>query len=184
MKMNHTTKPGMQYLLVGAGLLLLIFSLSACSGGGSLPVVGGGNDEGNPIPTPLPAVDVGEEAQAAAVDSPEGTWENYVRDIIAEQVLRQESKLTMFERYQRPETTAQNLGGIVTDIDLVEDRTSFNTTPSSASANAEFDIRLTFANGDTDTRTCRFPIALEYDQEKEVWFVVNPDALAVFAVCG
>jgi len=180
MEMYQKARPGKRITMVGAGLLLLIIGSIACEQTG----IGGGRNEGNPIPTPLPAEDVGVGAQSAAEDTPEGTWENYVRDIIAEQVARQESKLSLYERYQKPGITEQNLGGIVTDIDLVEDRTEFNTSETLASSNVEFDIRLTYANGDTDTRTCRFPISLEYDSDKEVWFVVNPDALAVFAVCG
>lgn len=179
MEMDQKTRPGKRIILVGAGLFLLILGSIACD----QTAIGGGG-EGNPIPTPLPAEDVGEAAQSAAEDTPEGTWENYVRDIIAEQVARQDSKLSLYERYQKPDITAQNLGGIVTDIDLIEDRTEFDGSETFVSSNVDFDVRLTYANGDTDTRTCTFPLNMEYDPDTETWFVVNPDALAVFAVCG
>jgi hypothetical protein len=179
MVMDQNARPGKRIILVGAGLFLLILSSIACEG-----LAIGGGDEGNPIPTPIPAEDVGEEAQEAAQDTPEATWDNYVRDIIAEQVAHQKSKLSLDERYQRPDVTEQNLGGIVTDIDLLEDRTEFDASDTYATVNAEFDVKLNYANGDSESRTCRFTIGMEYHADSETWYVVNPEALAVFAVCG
>jgi hypothetical protein len=178
-----TSRLRRRHWLLLAGLVLgLALVLSAC---GTVRGVLGGKDEGNPIPTPLPSEDVGAQAQSAAQDTPEGTWENYVRDIIAEQVKRQEAKVNLYERYQDPSITVQNTGGLVGDIDLVEDRTAFNISGGTlASSNTDFDVRITFANGDTDTRTCRFTVSMEFDEEAGVWYVVNPEPLAVFAVCG
>ena len=154
-------------------VLLLGVILSAC------------NQIGTSIPTPRPSIDVGVGAQGEAEDTPEASWESYVSDSIAEQVLRQQAKVQFFERYQKPSITAQNLGGLVVDIDLVEDKTAFNITAGvRASANAEFDVRITFGNGDTDTRTCRVPANLEKDEESGLWYVINPEPLAVFLVCG
>ena len=154
--------------------LALVFT--ACS------VIGG--SEGNPLPTPKPEEDVGEEAKSAAEDTPEGTWENYLRDIIAEQVADRTSKIELIQRYENPDITEQNLGGLLTNIGLVEDRTEFSTSGGLATAHAEFDIRLTFGNGDTDTRTCTFNVSLEFHEEDGVWYVINPAALAVFTQCG
>jgi len=164
-------------LVVGSALLL--------SGCGTVRGVLGGKDDGNPLPEPPRAEDVGAQAQSAAQDTPEGTWENYVRDIIAEQVKRQEAKVNLYERYQDPSITVQNTGGLVRDIDLVEDRTIFNIRGGTlASSNTDFDVRITFADGDTETRTCRPTVSMEFDEGAGVWYVVNPEPLAVFAVCG
>lgn len=162
-------------------LLVLIgiaFVLAACS------AVGGGGGSGNPLPTPIPAEEVGEEAKSAAEDTPEKTWENYLRDIIAEQVKDRQSKIELIQRYENPDLTTQNLGGLVQNIGLLTDRTEFSITGGSATARADFDVRLTFANGDSDTRTCTFNVSLEFDDEDGVWYVINPQPLAVFSQCG
>lgn len=173
-------------VLLVAGLAALMFLGGIGAGVGVLSGAIGGGDQGNPLPTPLPAIDVGSGASSAAKETPQATWESYLSDIIAEQVSRQEAKITLFERYQDPDVAAQNVGGLVTDIDLVQDNTEFNFGSQSTYVNimGDFDVRLTFANGDTDTRTCSLPVAMEFDQDDEVWYVVNPDALAVFVVCG
>lgn len=165
--------------VAGVGLALAL-AASACSA-----PFGIGKEEGNPLPTPQPGIDVGSEAGSAARDTPEDTWDVYLQDSIAEQVARQEGKITLLERYQDPSITAQNLGGTVTDIDLVEDRTEFNIRGGTlAFTQTDFDIRLTFANGDTDTRTCRYDVSMEFNEDDGVWYVVNPQELAVFVVCG
>jgi hypothetical protein len=175
-------------ILIG---LMAILVLTACGG---VPGGGGGGDEAppqreesdpiNPLPTPLPGEDVGEAAASAAKDTPEGTWVNYLRDIIAEQVSDREQKITLLERYQDPNITSANLEGLVEDIDLVEDRTEFSTGGGIANTNADFDIRLTYANGDTDTQTCRIQVSMEYNEEDGVWYVINPAPLQIFAACG
>jgi hypothetical protein len=88
------------------------------------------------------------------------------------------------ERYQDPAITKANLEGLVEDIDLVEDRTEFNTGGGLANSNADFDIRLTYANGDTDTQTCRVQVNMEYNEDDGVWYVINPAPLQIFAACG
>ncbi len=178
-------------------LAALVMGLSACS----LP---GGAAEGpeptpppterpdtpeeapNTIPTPLPGEDVGEQALAGAKETYQETWNNYLRDAIAEQVADRQQKLEILQRYENPAITEQNLGGLVENIELVEDRTVFNLTNNAtvASANAEFDVRLTYANGDSDTRTCNPFVSLEYSAEDGLWYVVNPGQLQVFAVCA
>ncbi|HEC24162.1 MAG TPA: hypothetical protein ENI95_14720 [Chloroflexi bacterium] len=176
--------------LIGLALVLAL-AVSACNalpggGGGEEVIPRQGEEEEplNPIPTPLPAEDVGGEAISAAQDTPEGTWENYLRDMIAEQVSDRQQKLRLLERYQDPDITQQNLGGLVEDIDLVEDRTEFTISSGTATADAEFDIRLHYANGDTDTRTCRLNVGMEFDEEDGVWYVLNPAPLQIFSVCN
>ncbi len=139
----------------------------------------------NVVPTPLPTEDVGEEALSGAKEDLEETWNNYVRDIIAEQVAERQQKLDLLQRYENPDITAQNLAGLVSDIDLVEDRTEFNVASGSrvATATTDFDVRLTFLNGDTDTRTCQYFVSLEQDQEDGLWYVINPAPLQIFASC-
>ncbi len=137
------------------------------------------------LPTPLPTEDVGQQALSGAKETYQETWNNYLRDMIAEQVADRQQKLALLQRYENPDITAQNLGGLMTDIDLVEDRTTFNLTNNAtvASANTDFDVRVTYANGDSDTRTCRMPVALELDPDDGLWYVLNPAPLQVFAVC-
>ncbi len=160
-------------VLVGMALTASLI-LSAC---------GGGSGQVNPLPTPLPAEEVGTQAQAGAMDTPEGTWSNYLRDIIAEQVAQRVSKINLLERYQNPAITRQNLGGLVKNILLVEDRTTFTISGGAASATTDFDIRLEYANGDVETRTCSFLVRLEKDEASGIWYVLNPEALQIFSVC-
>jgi hypothetical protein len=184
-----SAKKNWPLLLVG---LLVILALTACGG---LPGGGGGDNEPqpaqreesdpiNPLPTPLPGEDVGEAAASAAKDTPEGTWTNYLRDIIAEQVSDREQKITLLERYQDPSITSANLEGLVEDIDLVEDRTEFSTGGGIANTNADFDIRLHYANGDTETQSCRVNVSMEFNEDDGVWYVINPAPLQIFAACG
>lgn len=167
-------------------MLLLATLLSACGGGGT--------DEPErveqPAPT-LPAVaeveDVGNEALGGAAETYEQTWANYLRDAIAEQVRDRQQKLSLLQRYEDPSITAQNLGGLVKDINLVEggDRTVFelSTNNTVASANADFDIELTYANGDQERRTCKPFVRMFKHIEDNKWYVQNPAALDVFVVC-
>lgn len=163
-----------------SAVLALSFVLSACGGG--VPGIGGGN-EGNPLPTPLPGEEIGSEAESAAEDSPEATWENYLRDSIAEQINERSRLITLRERYEDPDITAQNLGGILQNIELVEDRTSWNISGNSASSFVEYDVRLTYANGDSETKTCRYNVGLQFNEEDGAWYVLNPGPLQVFANC-
>ena len=137
-------------------------------------------------PTPLPAEDVGEQALSGAKESFQETWNNYLRDIIAEQVADRQQKLNLLQRYENPDITEQNLGGLLSDIDLVEDRTAFNVINNNtiASGTTEFDVRLIFLNGDADTRTCRYFVSLELNADDGVWYVINPAPLQVFANCS
>lgn len=169
--------------VLGLGLLL-----AACSDAQPGLRTSGGESrqagEGNPIPTPIPGEEVGEEPQSAARDTPEGTWEGYLRDMIAFRVAELHNKIRLLERYENPDHTAQNLGGLAQDITLLEDRTSWNIRGNSASSLVEFDVRVTYANGDTDTRTCEFEVYMEYNEEDGVWYVLSPRGLANEVYCA
>jgi hypothetical protein len=191
MMKNHITRTSAKsmwpLLVVGLMVILVLAGCGGLPGGGDEATAPQEREESepiNPLPTPLPAEDVGEEAASAAKDTPEGTWTNYLRDIIAEQVSDRAQKITLLERYQDPAITAANLEGLVEDIDLVEDRTEFNTGGGLANSNADFDIRLTYANGDTDTQNCRVQVNMEFNEDDGVWYVINPAPLQIFAACG
>jgi hypothetical protein len=171
-------------------LVLVVVALSACGMGAAnqptptqpLPTAVGGGAVAV-LPTPLPGENVGTGASSGALDTAEGTWGNYLRDMIAEQNQSLASKINLLERYANPELTQKNLAGTVKSLELVADRTKIDLNASStvASVKAEFDVRLTFANGDSDTRTCK--MGVEIDLKDATWYVLNPAPLAVFSVC-
>ncbi len=196
--MNHVKLPyqiRLGLLILTAATLMLVLSACSLPGGGSsgpeptprpTERPAQAEDVVNEIPTPLPAENVGGEALSGAKDSYQETWNNYLRDAIAEQVADRTQKLALLQRYENPKITDQNLAGLVEDIDLVEDRTTFNLTNQGniASGNTEFDVRLTYANGDSDTRTCNPFISMERDADDGLWYVINPTQLQIFAVCA
>jgi hypothetical protein len=169
------------FLRSTAALLLLIVVLAACRPGEVLPA------GGNPIPTPragdlVPAV---AESQAAA--SPDETVNRYLTDSIAMQLKAQSTKIEVRQRYQEPGQTTADLGGLVTGIAVLENRTVV-TTPKEimALAHVDMDVRLTFANGDTDSRTCKYDVTLQrYANAKgdNVWYVINPNLFPFDSQC-
>lgn len=170
------------FLYAALGAVVFALTLAACSPSEVLP------KGGNAIPTPRAGeeVDASPDSQAAA--KPEDTFTRYIRDSIAAQVALQQSKIAIRERYQNPDVTEQDLGGIVTEIAILEDRTTF-TLPKQDLSNAhvEFDIRLTYADGDTETRTCRYEVNMQQGANTNgasVWYVINPDAFPVFNSCS
>jgi hypothetical protein len=173
---------GRSHMVVG-GLLALVVAVVVT--GCTLP---GGSSNGsvNPLATPLPAQDVGEDAKKGATEDYQNTWDNYLQDAIAEQVLDRQQKIDFLQRYENPNITNQNLKGLVQDVDLVTDRTTFNLTHGDtvASAITDFDVRLTFANGDSDTRTCKQPVEIDKDPDSGKWYILNPGQLQIFAVCN
>jgi hypothetical protein len=173
---------GRRTLLLAFAAAALAAFLSACSLGGSSGREGG---EVNELPTPVEGEDVGEEAAAGVTEDYVTTWGNYLRDSIAEQVKDRQQKLELLKRYENPSITEQNVGGLVQNIELLTDRTAFNLTNGQtiASGTTDFDIRLTYANGDSETRTCKFPASLEKDTDSGLWYVLNPGQLQIFAVC-
>lgn len=157
------------------GVVMLAALLSACAGGGA----------GSTLPTAIPAEQIGSGASGQAADSYQATWDAYLRDSIAVANLERTNKIGLLERYELPSITAKNLNGILKQIDLVQDRTTFslNASGGRADSNAEFDVKLTYANGDTDTRTCKIAVAIEKDPDTNKWFMINPGPLEVFAIC-
>jgi len=168
-------------MLVGMALLAGVMAiLSACGGG---QVAGGG--QGNALPTVIPAENIGSGAKSAAKDSFQATWDSYLRDSLAAANQTQDIKIAMFQRYEKPSITAQNIGGIVKTTDLVQDNTKFNVSANNtASALADFDVKMTFANGDTDTRSCKLQVAIELNPDDNLWYVLNPAPFAVQSICG
>jgi hypothetical protein len=166
------------WVLAASGILILSMLLSACG------ALGGG--AGNALPTPKPGEDLGADTRSSAKDNYQDTWDSFLRDSIAAANQQAASDIDLLQRYEKPSITAQNLAGTLKSIELVEDRTSFNLVnqETTAAAKAEFDVRLTFANGDTDTRTCHIPAQIELDPDSKKWYVINPGPLAVFSVCG
>ncbi len=172
-------------------LALLVVSLSACGalGGGNQPAptaalptaVGGGAVAA--LPTAPAGEQVGTGASGGVLDSPEGTWGNYLRDMIAEANQGLASKISLTEHYANPDVTQKNLNGIAKTIELVADRTkvNLNSTETVASVKADFDIRVGYANGDSDTRTCKQTV--EIDKKDNLWYVLNPQPLAWAALC-
>lgn len=159
-------------LIAAAGL-----ALAACS-------VAGNREAGNPLPTPRPTENVGAEARSEAKETPEETWEGYLRDMIAYQANQFEARLAMYQRYENPDHTAQNAGGLMKEIALLEDRTEWSGNERAASALVDFDVRVTLLDGDTETRHCSFTVEQQYDEEDGVWYVIAPKGLDVTALCS
>ena len=168
--------------IVGMVLLAgVMVVLSAC--GGTPQVAGGG--QGNALPTVRPAESIGSGAKSAAKDSYQATWDSYLRDSLAAANQTTDIKIGMLQRYEKPSITAQNIGGLVKTVDLVQDNTKWNVSANNtASALTDFDVKMTFANGDTDTRHCKVQVAIEQNQEDKLWYVINPAPLAVQSICG
>lgn len=143
-----------------------------------------GREEGNPLPTPRPTEVVGAEQRSAAKDTPQGTWEGYLRDMIAYQVNALEARLSLYQRYENPDHTAQNVGGRIKDVVLLEDRTEWTVRPDSAYSLVDFDVRVTYLDGDTETRHCRFEVFLQLDKDDSLWYVINPRGLDVQGMCS
>ena len=161
--------------LVVITISLMALLLAAC---------GGGADAGQTeLPTPIPAQDVGEEAGAAVGETHEETWTNYLNDSIAEQVKQRQTLISMRERYQHPSITDQELEYLITDIDFVSDNTEWNASNNFASALVNFDVRVTYANGDSETLTCQYEVQLEKYDDTGLWYVVGPEPLQVKANC-
>ncbi|GAB4473031.1 MAG: hypothetical protein Kow00124_11630 [Anaerolineae bacterium] len=128
-------------------------------------------------PSPTPAISGVSEELAR-------TWDSFLRDSIAFQVERMRDKLALMQRYQNPAHFQQNRGGLIEDIDLLEDRTVFEVRRALASTTTDFDIRITYADGDTETRTCRYQVLIEQSAEDGLWYVINPAAFDPYTFCS
>ena len=159
-----------------------LLTLTACLGSEGLP------EGGNPIPTPREGelVDSLPDSQAAATS--EETFARYIRDSIAATVAVQQTKINMRGRYQEPDQTMEDLSGLVSEIAVLEDRTEISS-PKDTAANAkiDLDVRVTYADGDTQTFTCKYDVSMQMsanDKGDNVWYVINPDAFPLFVSCA
>ncbi len=177
---NHRTR-----VLAAILLVTLSAALAACSLLGGSAETGNVQAGGNPLPTERPTEAIGEEARSQAKDTPQGTWEGYLRDMIAYQQNQIAAKMQMFQRYENPEQTAQNTG-LVKEVSLIEDRTTW-VAPSGddyVAQMVDFDVRVTFLNGDSDTWTCTFQVEMQFDDGDGVWYVVGPKGLDIYTFCA
>ncbi|MBM4423776.1 MAG: hypothetical protein FJ030_10330 [Chloroflexi bacterium] len=169
----------------------LLFRLMLCALAVSIALAACGNEVlpqgGNPIPTPRAGEDVGNAPDSQAAATPDETFTRYVNDSIAAQVILQSQKLAMRQRYQNPDQTLQDVGGLLTEITVLENRTKVNQyNDTNATANVDIDICINYADGDSETRTCKYQVALQQGENSKgesVWYVINPDAFPVFSNC-
>ena len=163
--------------------LLMTLVLAACGGKEVLP------EGGNPIPTPIKGENVGDAPDSQAAATPEETFSRYIDDSIAALVAGQSQKLSLRARFQNPEQTEKDLGGLLSEVNILEDRTKIKKvtdTSTNATANVDIDIRVKWADGDTESFTCNYAVTLQSGENKEgetVWYVINPDAFPVFVNC-
>ena len=187
-----------RYVWAAGGMLLLLL-MGACTGSeeGTPPVTEEPeqtNTESTPTNNPTPTVESTPTSEptpdytdlssleSAAQDTPEGTFELYLRDAIAQQVSLQREKLDLRLRYQEPTTLVQDLGGLVLNVELIEDRSKISVLrETSATYEVDIDVRITFADLDTSTQTCMWTLNLE--KAGDYWYVVNPKELLLFVNC-
>jgi hypothetical protein len=134
----------------------------------------------------IPAPDYGDilSMPSVAADTPEGTFELYLQDAIAQQISIQREKLDMRMRYQHPTTLLEDAGGLVLDVELLENRSRRTVLrEKDATFEVEIDVRVTFADGDTSTQSCAWTVSLQKDDD-ELWYVVNPRELLLFINCA
>lgn len=162
------------------------FALAACGQQEVLP------QGGNPIPTPIEGENVGDAPSSQAAATPEETFSRYLKDSLGALVAQQRQKLELRQRYQNPEQTKEDLGGLLSEINVLEDRTKIKKvtdTSTNATANVEMDVRVVWADGDQESFTCKYAVTLqqaENEAGETVWYVINPDSFPIFAsgVCA
>lgn len=179
-------------------LVLAAITLTSCNIGRQTAAAGPTNtpvvtevleEGGNPIPTPIEGVDVGEEASSQAAGTPEDTFRRYITASLGSLVALQQQRIELRQRYQNPEQTKEDLGGLVTAINVLEDRTEIKKvteTSTNATANVDVDVRVEYADGDRQTFTCKYPITLQQAENEDgdnVWYVINPAEFPLFVSC-
>lgn len=182
-------------LCATGGLLLVGVVMAACAGVPTeAPTDEPPTDEPTPADTDTPEAPPTEVPTATlaptpdytdmlslpslAADTPEETFERYLLESLTQQASLQREKLDMRIRYQNPTTLLQDLGGLILDIELVENRSRRTVLrEASATFEVEIDIRITYADGDTSTQTCAWTTTLQ--RSSETWYVVNPSPLAL-----
>lgn len=189
-------------VIVTAALMLVLAACSAATPAGETPGGEGGATETSageptaveavptvtpaPFPTPEPEPEYDYSRVSSLIgspqDTPEGTFELYLRDAIAQQVTLQREKIDMRVRYQDPEIVEQDMGGLVTDITLIEDRSRMTELSDTRVVfDVDMDVQVTYASGETEQGVCGWPVNLE--QYEGLWYVVNPSELALFVNC-
>lgn len=180
-------------------LASLVLLLTACAGAGTATPDRRGID-GEPTEDASPSVDptdtvlavtpTGEAepalAEVGVTDTLEGTWDAFLRDSVAVAARRMQDRVYFESLYQRPDLVIANGGGVMADVDLVEDRTEFELSNSDTlgSSNVEYDVRVSFVNGNSSLLTCRYNIQIERDPAGGLWWVINPRPLDVTSFCG
>jgi len=166
----------------GSCVLALAILLGACAPKEVLP------SGGNPIPTPIKGVDVGNDPTSQAAANPEDTYKRYIKDSIAALVDAQQQKINMRERYQNPGQTKLDLGGLLTEISILEDRTTIKqVNDNNANAKVDMDVRIKYADGDVQSFACIYQVVLQSAvnaQNATVWYVINPDVFPIFVSCS
>ena len=123
----------MTFILASAGLLALMTACGSLATGSDSPPEAAPAEPSDatatpaePAPataTPEPTVVFDFQASSALVgspqDTPEGTFELYLRDAINQAVRLQHERLDIRIHYEDPEILAQDLGGLVVDVDLL-----------------------------------------------------------------
>lgn len=166
----------------GSWIAVLAVLLAACSSKPEVLPQGG-----NPIPTPIAGTDVGSAPDSQAAASPEDTFRRYINDSIAALVDSQQQKINMRQRYQNPDQTKLDLGGLLTEVSILEDRTKIKqTNDNNANATVDMDVRIKYADGDSESFTCLYQVILQSAvnvKNATVWYVINPDAFPIFVSC-
>ena len=81
---------------------------------------------------------------------------------VAQQVALQRERVDMRVRYQDPEIMEQDMGGLISDIDLIEDRSRMSSLGDTQVVyDVDVDIVVTFANGEQEQGVCGWPVNLE-----------------------
>jgi hypothetical protein len=171
-----------KYVPLGICLAVLAALLAACSPKPEVLPQGG-----NPIPTPVAGVNVGNAPDSQAAATPDESYKRYINDSVAALVDSQQQKINMRQRYQNPEQTKKDLSGMLTAISILEDRTKIKqVNDTSANANVDLDVRIKYADGDTQSFNCQYAIALQSAvnaKNATVWYVINPDVFPAFVNC-
>ena len=188
----------MTFILASAGLLALMTACGSLATGSDSPPEAAPAEPSDatatpaePAPataTPEPTVVFDFQASSALVgspqDTPEGTFELYLRDAINQAVRLQHERLDIRIHYEDPEILAQDLGGLVVDVDLIEDRSVFDyATEAEVSVIYEVDIDILITYGDEETNRSQCDWTANLEKIDEVWYVINPSELPLFVNC-
>ncbi len=168
------------------GVVIGTLLLAACNPGQSTEVVSQG---GNPLPTVNVGTAVGDAPSSQAAATPEETWSRYLADSFGALVAQQSQKLELRRRYQNPELTKEDVGGLLAEIKILEDRTTIKKVTdksTNATANVDTDVRVVWVDGDQESFTCKYAVTLQLAENEDgdpVWYIINPDSFPLFVSC-